>query len=193
MQSIAPYRLIIVCATCLLLSACAPKGLIGDPQLPYPPASSPEVGQIMHLPTGVMVSEAEMLDSVVSNRLVYVGETHDNPASHRLQLTILRALADRHPGKVALGMEMFTPAQNDALRRWVNGELSEKTFLKEVEWFKVWKDDFDYYRDILLFARERKIPVIGLNADKATVRLVGAGTLDELPESTRETIAAMDL
>ena len=31
-------------------------------------------------------------------RIIYVGETHDNPAAHRLELQILKAVAERYPG-----------------------------------------------------------------------------------------------
>ena len=73
-----------------------------------------------------------MLSSLIGYPLVYVGELHDNPASHRLQVEILKAMQASHPGKVALGMEMFNNEQQVALDRWVAGELSEKSQTPEV-------------------------------------------------------------
>lgn len=177
-----------------ILTGCtsAPKRL-GNPQMPYPPAKAPEVGDILHMPTGVMVEEDDMLNIATDSRIAFVGETHDNPASHRLELTVLEAMAERYPGQVALGMEMFTPEQNDVLQKWVDGELSEKEFLKQVGWYKVWKGDYDLYRGLLDFAREEQIPVIGLNAKKETVRLVVENELDEIPEPKRAAIPEMDL
>ena len=134
-----------------------------------------------------------MLEIATQNRIVYVGETHDNPASHRLQLRVLKAMVDQHPGKVALGMEMFTPVQDEALRSWVKGKSSEKEFLRAAGWYTNWTGDFDYYKEILYFAREQNIPVIGLNAEKKTVRLVVANKTEELTDEENRVISDMDL
>jgi uncharacterized iron-regulated protein len=125
-------------------------------------------------------------------RIVYVGETHDNPASHRLELTVLRAMAERYPDGVALGMEMFTPAQQEILDRWVSGELSEKAFVKQSRWQVQWQMDFDYYRPLLDFARERSIPVIGLNAPKSLVKSAARQELGELSVEERRQLPEMD-
>ncbi len=177
-------RSLFIASLVLLMTACAaanpsaPKPLpteAADPELPYPPPRTPVVGDILHLPTGRFVSEEQMLRTVTDARVVYVGETHDNPASHRQQLTVLRALFERYPGEVALGMEMFNPTQQDALDRWIAGELSEREFLRTSRWYDVWRMDFDYYRDLLVFARDHRIPVIGLNAERSAVQAVRSG------------------
>jgi uncharacterized iron-regulated protein len=174
------------------LTACCPAGkqFMGDPQNPYPIQAPPKVGDIVHLPTGTAVSLAQMLDVAGDARVVYVGETHDNPASHRLELQALQGIEERHPGKAALGMEMFTRSQQPALDRWVAGKLDEKSFLKESHWFDGWKMDFAYYRDLLIFARDHHIPVLALNAEKSLVHAVlskppeelSAGEKAQLPE-----------
>jgi len=157
----------------LLVCACtAPAPPAGRAETPYPLDPPPQIGDIVHLATGVRVSDAQMLNIAGDSRLVYIGETHDNPASHRLELEILRAMAERYPDRLALGMEMFTPVQQPVLDRWSAGELDEKAFLRAVNWYGTWQGDFDYYRDLLLFVRDRQIPVIGLNADKKTVQAV---------------------
>ena len=108
---------------------------MGDPQNPYPLQSPPRIGQIVHLPTGAIVSAAQMFALAGDSRIVYFGETHDNPASDRMELRLLRALAECHPGRQVLGMEMFARAQQPVLDRWVAGELTEKAFLRESRWF----------------------------------------------------------
>jgi uncharacterized iron-regulated protein len=166
---------------------------LGNPENPYPLTRPPEIGEILHVPTGTLVNEAEMLAAAADAHIVYVGETHDNPASHRLELALIEAMAERWPGQVSIGMEMFTPAQQPALDRWVAGELSEKAFLKESDWGKGWSMDFALYRDILLAARERKIPVIGINADKAMVKTVGRNAPSEMTDEQRASLPEMDM
>jgi uncharacterized iron-regulated protein len=180
--------------TLLTLSACtAPNRPTMDPERPYPPERPPGVGDYFHVPTGLFLAEDRVLEIIADYRVIHVGETHDNPASHRLQRTIVQTLADRYPSGVALGMEMFTPAQQATLDRWVAGELTEREFLKQSRWYSVWRMDFDYYRDLLLLARDRKIPVIGLNADKDLVRAVGSADFSELPEEQRALLPEIDL
>lgn len=173
----------------LLAGGCAAPHMLGNPEDPYPAAKPPVVGEIRHLPTGVQVSAAQMAQIASDARLIYVGETHDNPASHRIELELLRALAARYPGKTALGMEMFNPEQQPVLDEWVAGRLSEKEFLKQSRWYEVWNFDFDYYRPLLELAREEKIPVIGLNAPKALVRAVGS---DSLTPEQRQSLPELD-
>ena len=178
----------------IILSACAaPQFPAERSATPYPLTTEPKIGDIFHPKTGTLVTQQAMLSIVTDNRLVYVGETHDNPASHRLQLDVLKAMTAHYPGKITLGMEMFTPAQQATLDHWSTGELDEKTFLQEVEWFSVWKGDFDLYRELLLFARDNRIPIIGLNADKKMVRTVGRKPLAELTPEEREGIPELDL
>jgi len=176
------------------MTACAPAGkqFMGDPENPYPLLSPPKVGDIVHLPTGTLVSSAQMMSIAGDARVVYVGETHDNPASHRLELETLRALEQRHPGKVALGMEMFTRSQQPVLDRWVAGELDEKSFLKASRWFDNWKMDFAYYRDLLIFARDRHIPVLALNAEKSLVQAVRSKTPEELSAEEKAQMPELD-
>jgi len=165
----------------------------GTPSLPYPPDKTPVVGDILHLPTGVFVLPKQMLAAATDSRVVYVGETHDNPASHRLQLEVLRAMADRYPGQLSLGMEMFNTEQQAVLDRWVAGEIDEKTFLKESDWYGNWRMDFAYYQEILDFAREQRIPVLALNAPKDLVDAVGETPVAEMPADLQDRLPEMDM
>jgi uncharacterized iron-regulated protein len=177
------------------LTACAPCGkqLMGDPQNPYPLQAPPKIGDIEHLPTGILVSQEQMFTIAGDARIVYLGETHDNPASHRLEVQFLEALSRRHPGRQALGMEMFSRPQQPVLDRWVAGLLDEKAFLKESRWFENWNMDFDYYRDLLNFAREQRIPIIALNAEKALVAALRSKTPDQLNAGERARLPELDL
>jgi hypothetical protein len=90
-------------------------------------------------------------------------------------------------------MEMFNRSQQPVLDRWVKGELDEKSFLKESHWFENWKMDFGYYRDLLIFARDRHIPVIGLNAEKSLVQAVGKKPLEELSAEEKARLPEFDM
>ena len=176
----------------LILTACTmTQQPIGNPENPYPELN-PAVGDIVHLPTGVKVTAEQMAAAVSDARIIYVGETHDNPASHRQELQVLKAVAERYPGQVSLGMEMFNTGHQDVLDKWVAGELSEKEFLKGSDWYNNWRMDFAYYSDILHYAREAKIPVVGINVSKDLRQKVGMHDLAELDDETRMQLPEMD-
>ena len=141
---------------------------------PYYDMSTLEEGQIVHLPTGRMMSEDELVDHLDDLRIVYVGESHDSVQDHAIQLTLLKRMVERFPGRVALGMEMLRlPAQGDA-DRWSAGEMEEKEFVRV--WQENWGNSFIYYADILRFVRDNHIPLIALNRER---RMHGGPALAE--------------
>ena len=189
------FRLLLLALVISLTAACAPtKAMMTDnAEAPYPPTRPPTVGDILHLATGYYVTEEQMLAVATDARIVYVGETHDNPASHRLELAVLRAMSNRYPDGVVLGMEMFTPEQQPVLDRWVKGELTEKEFIKQSRWHEQWRMDFEYYSPLLDFARQRRIPVIGLNAPKRIVKTATQNRFEEISEEDRQLLPEIDM
>ena len=174
-------------AGALLLAGCVVNraAVNGNPENPYPPKGGAKVGDIYHLPTGLAISEEGLMDMLSGARLVCVGETHDNLNDQRVELTVVRGLQRRFPGKVAVGMEMFREPQQAVLDRWVKGELTELEFLKASKWHEAWGYDFGAYRDLLLFAKENRIDVIALNPSKELQEAVRRTGLDNVPEDLR--------
>ncbi len=180
---------------CLIftLYACSQSTQQWSRELPYEPARTPETGDILHTATGHFVSQQQLFSSINHFPFVYVGELHDNPASHRLELEILSAMQQRHPGRISLGMEMFNIDQQIALEQWVAGELSVKAFLRESRWFDNWGMDFELYRELLEYCRDHGIPVIGLNVNKTLARKVSMTPLDALDEASSAQLPEMDM
>ena len=148
----------------LICSGCVPTSKpLGRAANPYPLSDAPVPETLVHLKTGTVVTMAQMLADISGDRIIYAGETHDNPASHRFQLDILNHLVEHYPDHVAVGMEMFHHEQQAVLDRWVAGELDEKSFLRQLRWYENWGIDYVYYRDLLNTMREHRIPVIALN------------------------------
>ena len=128
----------------------------------------------------------DVIEKVTGKDIIYVGEAHDRFEHHRVQLQVIMEAYKKYK-KIAIGMEMFQKSQQQALDDYIEGRTDEKTFLKKSEYFKQWGFDYNLYREILLFAREYKIPVIALNIRKAIVSKVSkeglqALTDDELKE-----------
>ena len=187
---IQPFLLLLVLM--ISLSGCqSAKQYLGDPELPYPPDRAPVIGDVLHLPTGTYVDQEIMLNQANSAQVIFVGETHDNPASHRLQEDILRSLQQQNPGNITLAMEMFSPAQQPVLDLWIDGKLSEKEFLLQVDWYHNWQMNFAFYRPLLNFCREQKIPLLAINAEKSLKKKVALTPLTELSMEEQQQLPDM--
>ncbi len=166
-----------------LLSGCAGQGPAhrGGSTMVYPFQAEPLPDDIYHIPTGLKVSFSGAMDMMGAADLIYIGETHTNIHSHRVQLEIIRELHRRFPGGIAIGMEMFREPQQESLDLWVRGEMTELEFLKASEWYRNWSSDFGYYRDILNFARDNRIDVLALNPSRELQRQLATAAGGEVP------------
>ena len=68
---------------------------------------NPRVGHIVDVRTGMRVTLTELLAELADVPLLLLGEKHDNPDHHALQLWLLHALeARREQGSVVLEMQI---------------------------------------------------------------------------------------
>jgi len=146
---------------------------------------------------GVSVPRLEplsrIIEAVSGKDIIYAGEFHDRFDNHRVQLQVIRELYRKNKG-LAIGMEMFQKPFQAVLDEYIAGVIDEKTFLKRSEYYKRWAFDYNLYREILLFARENRIPVIALNIRKEIVTKVSKGGLLTLSEEDlKEVPGDMDL
>jgi uncharacterized iron-regulated protein len=141
-------------------------------------------GQIVDLASGKVITFDELIAQVSSKDLIFVGEAHDNPDHHLIQIQILQAVAHRSPS-LTLGMEYFQEQQQPLLDRYVQGESTEGQFLRAVDWKKTWGYDYHFYRPLMLLARERRYRVLALNAPNSVVRKVARSGLKSLDPAER--------
>ena len=154
-------------------------------------------GTIISAQKAAPITFEQLISELENARVVFVGERHTNIEHHNLQLEIIRALYKGHPD-LKIGMEMFDHTYQPVLDKWSRGELTEDEFLKQTHWYANWKFNYGLYRDILAFAREKNIPVVGLNIPfhiPSKISIGGIGSLSEyekaqLPEKITTDIEA---
>lgn len=115
--------------------------------------------RLVRTPDGQSVSVAEAADELAVADVVFLGELHDNPEGHAVQLALTKAIAERR-GKMILSMEMF---ERDAQRRldlYLRGIVTEAHFLEAA---RPWSNYADHYRPAVEFARAQGFPVIAAN------------------------------
>lgn len=146
-------------------------------------------------PAGIKVSEFSEFDHLVDQlsqkRVVYVGETHTSRPDHLLQMMLIEGLHRRNEN-LAIGMEMFPRSSQAALDRFINDpDFSEADFLRESRYWEVWRYDYRFFRPIFAYAREHRLPVIGLNIDRdITSSVFKSGSLEKLTAEQKAQLPA---
>lgn len=133
--------------------------------------------KMIKIPEKLESAPEEAVLGMKSASAVFLGEVHDNKDHHRLQLDMIRRL-DLSGARIALGLEMFGAQRQKELDRWVFGEMDEDEF-REV-YYKGWLVPWSQYRDIFMYAREKKIPLVGLNIAWSIIRQVVKGGVKSL-------------
>ncbi len=118
------------------------------------------------------VTFTEMLDAIAEADVVFVGETHLDEVTHRVELDVYNGLCTRRDGRVVLAMEMFTTDVQPALDDYVGGRIGEAAFLERAH---PWSNYHTGYRALVESARARGLPVVGSNISPDLRRTISTG------------------
>jgi uncharacterized iron-regulated protein len=117
-----------------------------------------------------------MAADLVKADVVFVGEQHDDPNTHRLERMVLDALAARK-ARVIVSLEMFERDVQKPLDEFQAGYLSESGFLRVS---RPWPRYASDYKPLVDFATERQWPVVAANIPRplaSEIAKTGIGVL----------------
>lgn len=130
-----------------------------------------------------------MLAELARADVVFVGEQHNDPATHKLERAILDGLLRRKLG-ITVSLEMFERDVQQQLNDYLTGQLSEEVFLKNS---RPWPNYINDYRPLVELARAHRFPVIASNIPRRLASQVsrqGLDSVNSLPEADRKLVAA---
>jgi uncharacterized iron-regulated protein len=130
-----------------------------------------------------------MLAEIARADVAFVGEQHNDPATHRIERAILEGLARRR-GNVIVALEMFERDTQASLDEYLAGRLDEEDFLKGA---RAWPNYSTDYRPLVEFARAHRWKVIASNIPRriaAQVSREGLNAARPDSETERKLIAA---
>lgn len=131
--------------------------------------SAPVDVRILDLHAEKEMSLAQVLPALQKHRIILVGEIHDKRSSHAGQLLVIRTLKEAGV-RLTIGLEMFRADSQRLLDRWIEGEMSAGDFRKA--YYDNWNFPWSLYRKIFEYAREKRIPLVGLNVAPDVTRQV---------------------
>ncbi len=123
--------------------------------------------------------------------IILFGEYHNNPIAHWLQLELTKDLGDR--SKLVLGFEMLERDNQDAVNRYLNGEINQKGLDTLARLWNNYKTD---YKPLVDYAKDKHFPVIATNIPRRYASMVFRGgfqALDSLGRNEYEWIARLPI
>jgi uncharacterized iron-regulated protein len=138
---------------------------------------------------GVFTDFEAMVADVAGADVVLVGEQHDDPNTHALELALLEGLLRRR-GDLVLSLEMFERDVQGALDRFRAGALTEADFL---EGARPWPRYATDYKALVDLAVAHGWPVVAANVPRAMASDVareGTAALEGRPDAERAWFAA---
>ncbi len=168
--------LIIFCSLLLIslsLTACGghQSHLVSEVKMftftgsPYVDPDTMARDEIIYLPTGTKLESSELYALLAQERVVFIGEGHDNIYDHQVELAVIKNLFQQTSGQLAVGFEMLSHLNQEKVDLWLADELSDDGFIRlfAEDWGVA---NFVYYRDIFNYLKAHKIPIRALNVNR---------------------------
>jgi len=133
-----------------------------------------DVGVIRDLNSGRELTPQQLAERLAQAPRVLVGEQHDNPDHHALQLWLLQVLSDQR-AQGSLLLEMLTPDQQakvDAVQAEVRKSDIPDDLPAALAWQKGW--DWALYGPVVRYALGQPYPLLSANLDASDVTAIYA-------------------
>lgn len=154
-----------------LMVACQTLPPVPDWQSPVGREHA-DIGRILDLRDGRQLTPTQLVTELAAADRVLVGERHDNPDHHALQLWLLQSMTQRR-GQGSLLMEMLGPAQQprvDAVQAsFALGRPPEDPVAK-LDWQKGW--DWSLYGPLVTEALAAPYRLLHANLDPAEIAAI---------------------
>lgn len=131
--------------------------------------------------SGESLAPSELATQLEGVGLLFVGESHTDIESHRVQLRVLKELVAAGRD-VMIGLEMYPYTEQEYLDGWVGGLYTEEGFVELSRFYLHWGAHWNYYRDVFLLARQHGLPMFAINAPREVVKSVRKKGFDDLTE-----------
>jgi uncharacterized iron-regulated protein len=166
------------------LQSAAPPAL-STPQAPSAPLAPQYVpNRVFDTTTGKFVDFEQLLAAIGRDDVVFVGEQHDDPNTHRLEVAVLEGLQRRRLAPI-VSLEMFERDVQPELDKYLIGAIAEEELLKAS---RPWPRYATDYRPLIELAKQSGWTVTAANVPRRIASLVsksGKDTIAGLSEADR--------
>jgi uncharacterized iron-regulated protein len=146
---------------------------------------------VLYNAEGKKVSYAQMIKSLTQQDIVMIGEFHNNPISHWMQLEITRDCHQQR--KLVLGAEMFEQDNQTALDLYLKGTITAKGLDSAARLWNNYKTD---YAPLVNYAKANDIAFAATNIPRRYASLIskaGFEVLDTLTSLEKSWMAPLPM
>ena len=146
---------------------------------------------ILYNAKGKKVSYKKMIRSLTKKDIVLIGEFHNNPISHWMELEITKDCKKER--NLVLGAEMFEQDNQGALNLYLQGKITSNGLDSMA---RLWKNYPTDYSPLVDFAKENNIAFAATNIPRKYASLVsrrGLEALDSLSTEEKKWIAPLPI
>ncbi|WP_426505724.1 ChaN family lipoprotein [Serratia proteamaculans] len=152
----------------LILLAALALGACSQAPVSSPKNSLDNLGKITDLRSGESLSPEQLLSRLSAQPRVIVGEKHDNPYHHQIELWLVENLPQQRPQGSVL-MEMINPSQQakvSHVKQWLQGNprVRDSRVAELIDWQPGWK--WSLYGDLTMAAMRAPYPLWSANLDR---------------------------
>lgn len=145
-------------------------------------AQIPEVYRIFDN-SGKEVSFKQMTDSLAKADIVFIGENHNCPVSHWMELKITEAMHLIHGPRLVIGEEMMEADNQLILDEYMSRKISYDRFEREA---RLWDNYATDYYPVVYYAKENGIPFVATNVPRRYASAVNENGLECLESFSPE-------
>lgn len=173
---------LVLCLISTLPACVSPAELDKAPTLAWDSPPLEHSVSVRDGRTGERIGFEAMLDELAKADAVFLGETHNDETTHRVEIATYAGLRERRDERVVLALEMFDRDVQTVLDAYLRGEIDEAAFLSQS---RPWSNYRTAYRPMIEIAKSSGAPVVGSNFPSPLRRKVATDGLAALTSEER--------
>jgi uncharacterized iron-regulated protein len=132
---------------------------------------------------GKAASYSDIIDAASKADIVFIGELHNNPIAHWLELEVTRDIFDVRGNRLVTGAEMFERDNQLLLDEYLGNRYGSDKFEAEA---KLWKNYTTDYKPLVEFAKKNGLRFVATNIPRRYASMVNKGGFEALDSLTAE-------
>ncbi len=109
-----------------------------------------------------IVTKRILLNEILKTNLIFIGDFHTLKRAQEFQLEVINFL-NKNKKEVVLYLEPFAFSDKKILDEYLKGKINEEFFLYKIKYKKNWGFEWENYKILLNYAKEKGIEVYGIN------------------------------
>ena len=135
--------------------------------------------------TGKKSDYSDIIKEAGKADVIFIGELHDNPVAHWLELEITKDVFAEKGKNLILGAEMFETDNQLLIDEYFSDIIKEASFEKET---RLWKNYQTDYKPLISFAKENGLKFIASNIPRRYASVVASGGFEALQKLSPEAL-----